>query len=99
MNLNFCYISFYLIFFTQELKIQLQVQQLDILLRLKQYLKGCQLFTYQAIPKNNKKSLIVYLHVDDLIKSQEKKIETLKAHKKGLMQQLFPNVNDIAQYE
>lgn len=30
---------------------------------------------------------------DGLITAQEQKIEKLKAHKKGLMQQLFPNVN------
>jgi len=33
--------------------------------------------------------------VDDLIEAQTTKTETLKDHKKGLMQQLFPNVNDI----
>lgn len=33
--------------------------------------------------------------VDDLIKSQDQKIDNLKAHKKGLMQQLFPNVNEL----
>ena len=32
--------------------------------------------------------------LDDLITAQSRKIETLKAHKKGLMQQLFPNTND-----
>ncbi len=32
---------------------------------------------------------------DDLIQSQTTKIEALKAHKKGLMQQLFPNVNEV----
>lgn len=31
--------------------------------------------------------------VDDLIEAQTTKIEALKEHKKGLMQQLFPNVN------
>lgn len=33
--------------------------------------------------------------VDDLIEGQSKKIENLKNHKKGLMQQLFPNVNNL----
>lgn len=33
--------------------------------------------------------------VDDLIESQKIKIKNLKKHKKGLMQQLFPNINDI----
>jgi type I restriction enzyme S subunit len=33
---------------------------------------------------------------DDLIQEQISKIEALKDHKKGLMQQLFPNVNNVA---
>lgn len=32
--------------------------------------------------------------VDDLITAQTNRLEALKAHKKGLMQQLFPNVNN-----
>lgn len=31
--------------------------------------------------------------LDDIITAQSQKIESLKAHKKGLMQQLFPNMN------
>ena len=33
---------------------------------------------------------------DNLIKAQTTKIETLKDHKKGLMQQLFPTINELA---
>ena len=33
--------------------------------------------------------------VDNLITTQTNRLEALKAHKKGLMQQLFPNINDI----
>jgi type I restriction enzyme, S subunit len=33
--------------------------------------------------------------VDELIESQTQKVKALKKHKKGLMQQLFPNVNSI----
>lgn len=33
--------------------------------------------------------------VDDLITAQMDRLEALKNHKKGLMQQLFPNVNDL----
>jgi len=33
--------------------------------------------------------------VDDLMDAQSKKIQALKKHKKGLMQQLFPNVNEL----
>ena len=32
--------------------------------------------------------------VDNLITTQTNRLEALKAHKKGLMQQLFPNIND-----
>lgn len=34
--------------------------------------------------------------VDELIEAQTQKIEDLQAHKKGLLQQLFPNLNDVA---
>lgn len=33
--------------------------------------------------------------LDDLIATQRQKLDSLKAHKKGLMQQLFPNPNEI----
>lgn len=33
--------------------------------------------------------------LDDLIATQTQKLETLKAHKKGLMQQLFPTVSEV----
>ena len=33
--------------------------------------------------------------VDELIASQQQKIESLKAHKKGLLQKLFPSLNSI----
>ena len=33
--------------------------------------------------------------LDDLIETQNNKIEVLKKHKKGLMQQLFPNINEL----
>jgi type I restriction enzyme S subunit len=33
--------------------------------------------------------------IDNLIEAQTTKMESLKAHKKGLMQQLFPNVNSL----
>jgi type I restriction enzyme, S subunit len=34
--------------------------------------------------------------IDELITAQSKKIDALKAHKKGLMQQLFPKVNEVS---
>jgi type I restriction enzyme S subunit len=34
-------------------------------------------------------------NLDDLIESQTKKLEALKAHKKGLMQQLFPAMDEV----
>ncbi len=33
--------------------------------------------------------------LDELIKSESQKVETLEEHKKGLMQQLFPSVNEV----
>jgi type I restriction enzyme S subunit len=33
----------------------------------------------------------IVFYFDELIDAQTKKLESLKAHKKGLMQQLFPN--------
>ena len=34
--------------------------------------------------------------IDDLITAQTQKLEALKAHKKGLMQQLFPSADDAS---
>jgi len=44
------------------------------------------------IPKDNKQKKIAncLTSIDNIIESQSKKIEALKLHKKGLMQQLFP---------
>lgn len=36
-----------------------------------------------------------FLSIDKLITAQSKKLDTLKVHKKGLMQQLFPALNEI----
>ena len=33
---------------------------------------------------------------DELIAAQTQKIATLKAHKKGLMQQLFPSADEVS---
>ena len=33
--------------------------------------------------------------IDELITAQSQKIDTLNAHKKGLMQQLFPSANEV----
>jgi type I restriction enzyme, S subunit len=48
-------------------------------------------------PKNEKEQQKIascLASLDELITSQEKKIEQLKLHKKGLMQGLFPKMND-----
>ncbi len=46
-------------------------------------------------PKEQQKIADCLFSIDELITSQIQKIESLKAHKKGLMQQLFPNTNQL----
>lgn len=45
-------------------------------------------------PKEQKKIANCFFSVDDLIEAQTEKVEALKEHKKGLMQQLFPIFNE-----
>ena len=45
-------------------------------------------------PKEQEKIADTLSSVDDLIKAQIEKLEALQLHKKGLLQGLFPNVND-----
>lgn len=45
-------------------------------------------------PKEQQKIASCLSSLDDLIKAQAEKIEQLKLHKKGLMQGLFPKIND-----
>jgi type I restriction enzyme S subunit len=33
--------------------------------------------------------------IDDLINAQNQKLEALQLHKKGLLQGLFPNINEV----
>ncbi len=49
-----------------------------------------------AVPKPDEQQKIsdFISSIDDLITEQEKKIESLKAHKKGLMQKLFPSLDE-----
>ena len=47
-------------------------------------------------PKEHQKIADCLSAVDDLIKEQVNKIVFLQEHKKGLLQQLFPNVNELA---
>lgn len=47
-------------------------------------------------PKEQQKIANCLSSADDLIAAQKTKIENLKKHKKGLMQQLFPNINEVA---
>lgn len=50
---------------------------------------------YPENPKEQQKIANCLSSIDDLIEEQSKKIEDLQYHKKGLMQQLFPNVNSL----
>jgi len=47
-------------------------------------------------PKEQQKIANCLTSADDLIVKQVEKIKGLKNHKKGLMQQLFPKINDVA---
>jgi type I restriction enzyme S subunit len=50
--------------------------------------------TYLPKPKEQKYLVDCISSLDNLITTQEEKIEQLKLHKKGLMQGLFPKIND-----
>jgi len=47
-------------------------------------------------PKEQEKIADTLSSIDDLITAQNQKIETLKQHKKGLLQGLFPNVSPLS---
>ncbi len=50
---------------------------------------------YPEIETGEQQKIAEFLSsLDDLIESQTEKIEALKEHKKGLMQQLFPSINN-----
>ena len=52
------------------------------------------------IPKNpeeQEKIADTLSSIDDLIKAQIEKVEALQSHKKGLLQGLFPNVNEVTE--
>ena len=44
-------------------------------------------------PKEEREIASCFISLDELITSQSDKIESIKEHKKGLMQQMFPNLN------
>ncbi len=46
-------------------------------------------------PKEQQTIAYCLSSVDELIEAQSQKIEDLQAHKKGLLQQLFPNISDV----
>jgi len=48
---------------------------------------------WRCLMKLYEKYLEAIKSLDDLITAQSQKVEALKQHKKGLMQQLFPNNN------
>jgi type I restriction enzyme S subunit len=51
-------------------------------------------FWYPPTIKEQEKIAACLSSIDDLIKAQSKKIEALKLHKKGLLQGLFPDINE-----
>ena len=52
--------------------------------------------TFPENPLEQQKIANCISSADELIESQTQKIKALKKHKKGLMQKLFPNVNELA---
>ena len=50
---------------------------------------------YMPKKEEQKKIADCLSSVDELIAAQSQKLDTLKAHKKGLMQQLFPSVGEV----
>lgn len=48
-------------------------------------------------PKEQEKIADTLSSVDDLINAQNQKLEALQLHKKGLLQGLFPNVNEVTE--
>lgn len=50
---------------------------------------------YPKNPKEQQKIANCLSSIDDSISAQEERLEALKNHKKGLMQQLFPKLNDF----
>lgn len=62
-------------------------------------INGSQFVKYKFyVPKDTKEQHKIaecFSAIDDYITAQSEKIEQLKAHKKGLMQRLFPSPNDI----
>jgi type I restriction enzyme S subunit len=54
-------------------------------------------FSYPDINTGEQQKIAELLtSIDDLITAQTQKVESLKAHKKGLMQQLFPTVDEVS---
>lgn len=47
-------------------------------------------------PKEQDKIAKTLVSANDLIIEQRQKIDSLQSHKKGLLQQLFPNINEVA---
>ena len=64
-------------------------------------INGRNLIKYEfPVPKKTKeqdKIANTLSSVDDLIKAQIEKVEALQQHKKGLLQGLFPNVNEVTE--
>ena len=51
---------------------------------------------YSPLPEEQQKIANCLSSIDKVIDLQEEKITNLKEHKKGLMQQLFPNIEELS---
>jgi type I restriction enzyme S subunit len=52
------------------------------------------LFSYPSDPVEQQRVADCLTTLDDLIAAETQKLDTLKTHKKGLMQQLFPRIGE-----
>jgi type I restriction enzyme S subunit len=61
-------------------------------------INGAQFLKYKfLVPKSSEQQRIAacLTSLDDLITAETRKLDTLKTHKKGLMQQLFPHIGEV----
>jgi type I restriction enzyme S subunit len=87
-------------FYKQYFKIELFIQNLNKNIegirdgKMVSYKQFSEILLPTPKPEEQQKIADCLSSIDDIISAQSQKLETLKVHKKGLMQQLFPNINE-----